>query len=98
MWNSYRLDTSRKLGFNGGESDMRLVDIKDVKQGFMEKTDLDEETIQSIIDELPTANDTEKVNRIITKIKKEMEECIGASGSYMDIKLQQWVDTINMLN
>ena len=34
---------------------MRLVNIKDVKQSFMEKTDLDEETIQSIIDELPTA-------------------------------------------
>lgn len=77
---------------------MRLVDVKDVKQGFMEKTDLDDETIQSIIDELPTANDTEKVNRIITKMKKEMEECFGASGSYMDIKLQQWVDTFNMLN
>ncbi len=34
---------------------MRLVDIKDVKQDFMEKTYLDEETIQIIIDEIPTA-------------------------------------------
>lgn len=33
---------------------MRTVSINDVKQAFMEKTDLTEKIIQSIIDELPT--------------------------------------------
>jgi len=33
---------------------MRLVDIKDVKNAFMGKCDLDEESIQTIIDEIPT--------------------------------------------
>lgn len=33
---------------------MRKVDIKNVKIAFMEKTDLDEQTIQEIIDNMPT--------------------------------------------
>ena len=36
---------------------MRLVDIKDVKQAFMGKTDLDEETLQIIIDDIPTTEE-----------------------------------------
>ena len=33
---------------------MRLVDIKDVKNAFLGSCELDEETIQIIIDEIPT--------------------------------------------
>lgn len=39
----------------------RLVDIKNVKTAFLGKTDLDEATLQSIIDELPTAYDVDEV-------------------------------------
>lgn len=45
----------------------RLVDIKDVKNALMGKVNMDEETLQSIIDELPTAYDVENV---IEKIKE----------------------------
>lgn len=36
---------------------MRLCDIVDIKSAFMEKTDLSEEEIQTIIDDIPTAFD-----------------------------------------
>lgn len=35
---------------------MRIVNIKDVKQIFLEKTDLDDETIQTVVDEIPTVD------------------------------------------
>lgn len=40
---------------------MRLCDIIDIKSAFMEKTDLSEEEIQTIIDDIPTAFDEDKV-------------------------------------
>lgn len=40
---------------------MRLCDIVDIKSAFMEKTDLSEEEIQTIIDDIPTAFDGDKV-------------------------------------
>lgn len=40
---------------------MRLCDIIDIKSTFMEKTDLSEEEIQIIIDDIPTAFDGDKV-------------------------------------
>lgn len=40
---------------------MRLCDIIDIKSAFMEKTDLSEEEIQTIIDDIPTAYDIDKV-------------------------------------
>lgn len=44
---------------------MRLCDIIDIKSAFMEKTDLSEEEIQTIIDDIPTAFDG---NEIIDKV------------------------------
>lgn len=40
---------------------MRLCNIVDIKFAFMEKTDLSEEEIQTIIDDIPTAFDGDKV-------------------------------------
>mgnify|MGYP004695352687 FL=1 len=40
---------------------MRLCDIIDIKSAFMEKTDLSEEEIQTIIDDILTAYDIDKV-------------------------------------
>lgn len=40
---------------------MRLCDIIDIKTAFMEKTDLSEEEIQTIIDDIPTAFNKDKV-------------------------------------
>lgn len=40
---------------------MRLCDIIDIKSAFMKKTDLSEEEIQTIIDDIPTAFDGDKV-------------------------------------
>lgn len=39
---------------------MRLCDIVDIKSAFMEKTELSEEEIQTIIDEYPVINDNFK--------------------------------------
>lgn len=39
---------------------MRLCDIVDIKSAFMKKTDLSEEEIQTIIDDIPTALFTPK--------------------------------------
>lgn len=61
---------------------MRLIDIKDVKHGFMEKSDLDEETIQNIIDELPTAYDVDKVNDQLEE-KSTCFECNDGEGYTM---------------
>lgn len=43
------------------DNKMRLCDIIDIKSAFMEKTDLGEEEIQTIIDDIPTAYDIDKV-------------------------------------
>lgn len=43
------------------DNKMRLCDIIDIKSAFMEKTDLSEEEIQTIIDDIPTAYDIVKV-------------------------------------
>ena len=40
---------------------MRLCDIADIKSAFMKKTDLSEEEIQTIIDDISTAFDGDKV-------------------------------------
>lgn len=36
---------------------MRLCDVVDIKSAFMEKTDLSEEEIQAIVDDIPAAFD-----------------------------------------
>lgn len=43
------------------DNKMRLCDIIDIKSAFIEKTDLSEEEIQTIIDDIPTAYDIDKV-------------------------------------
>lgn len=43
------------------DNKMRLCDIIDIKSAFMEKTDLSEEEIQTIIDDISTAYDIDKV-------------------------------------
>lgn len=49
---------------------MRLCDIIDIKSAFMEKTDLCEELIQTIIDDIPTAFDGDKVVEQLKELKK----------------------------
>ena len=51
-----------------GEIKMRLCDIIDIKSAFMEKTNLSEEEIQTIIDDIPTAFDGDKV---VEQLKKK---------------------------
>ena len=53
---------------------MRLCDIIDIKSAFMEKTDLSEEEIQTIIDDIPTAFDGDKV---IKQLREKDSECEG---------------------
>ena len=43
------------------DNKMRLCDIIDIKSAFMEKTDLSEEEIHTIIDDILTAYDIDKV-------------------------------------
>lgn len=49
---------------------MRLCDIIDIKSAFMEKTDLCEEVIQTIIDDIPTAFDGDKVVKQLEELNK----------------------------
>lgn len=49
---------------------MRLCDIIDIKSAFMEKTDLSEEEIQTIIDDIPTAYDIDKVVDQLEELNK----------------------------
>lgn len=44
---------------------MRLCKIQDIKNAFMTKTDLSEEEIQTIIDEIPTGE-----NNLIKRLEK----------------------------
>lgn len=53
---------------------MRLCDIIDIKSAFMEKTDLSEKEIQTIIDDIPTAYD---VDDVVAQLKK----CYGIFAS-----------------
>lgn len=49
---------------------MRLCDIIDIKSAFMEKTDLSEEEIQTIIDDIPTEFDGDKVVKQLEELNK----------------------------
>ena len=51
---------------------MRLCDIIDIKSAFMEKTDLSEEEIQTIIDDIPTAFDGDKV---VEQLNEKDSDC-----------------------
>ena len=51
---------------------MRLCDIVDIKAAFMEKIDLSEEEIQTIIDDIPTAFDGDKV---IEQLEEKDSDC-----------------------
>lgn len=58
---------------------MRLCDIIDIKSAFMEKTDLSEELIQTIIDDIPTAFDGDKVVEQLKELKKyhlDLADCM----------------------
>lgn len=52
------------------DNKMRLCDIIDIKSAFMEKTDLSEEEIQTIIDDIPTAYDIDKVVEQLEELNK----------------------------
>lgn len=52
---------------------MRLCDIVDIKSAFMEKTDLSEEKVQIIIDDIPTAFGSD----VLKAISKEMHRKVG---------------------
>ena len=49
---------------------MRLCDIIDIKAALMEKTDLSEELIQTIIDDIPTEFDGDKVVKQLEELNK----------------------------
>lgn len=58
---------------------MRLCDIIDIKSAFMEKTDLSEELIQTIIDDIPTAFDVDEVVEQLKELKKynlDLADCM----------------------
>ena len=58
---------------------MRLCDIVDIKSAFMEKTDLSEEEIQTIIDEIPTAFDGDKVIEQLEEYGTCTDKCFNKS-------------------
>ena len=58
---------------------MRLCDIVDIKSTFMEKTDLSEEEIQTIIDEIPTAFDGDKVIEQLEEYGTCTDKCFNKS-------------------
>ncbi len=65
---------------------MRLCDIIDIKSAFMERTDLSEEEIQTIIDDIPTAFDGDeeiqerKKNKLATEIVELFEGLLDRKG------------------
>ncbi len=63
---------------------MRLCDIIDIKSAFMEKTDLCEEVIQTIIDDIPTAFDGDKVVKQLEELNKFN---LSLSDCMLDIQL-----------
>lgn len=58
---------------------MRLCDIVDIKSAFMEKTDLSEEEIQTIIDDIPTAFDGDKVIEQLEEYGTCTDKCFNKS-------------------
>lgn len=58
---------------------MRLCDIVDIKSAFMEKTDLSEEEIQTIIDDIPTAFDGDKVIEQLGEYGTCTDKCFNKS-------------------
>lgn len=63
---------------------MRLCDIIDIKSAFMEKTDLSEEEIQTIIDDIPTAYDIDKV---VEQLEELNRFNLNLSDCMLDIQL-----------
>ena len=61
---------------------MRLCDIVDIKSAFMEKTDLSEEEIQTIIDDIPTAFDGDKVIEQLEEYGTCKDKCSNKSCCY----------------
>ena len=58
---------------------MRLCDIIDIKSAFMEKTDLSEEEIQTIIDDIQTAYDIDKVVEQLEELNRfnlDLADCM----------------------
>ena len=55
---------------------MRLCDIVNIKSAFMEKTDLSEEEIQTIIDDIPTAFDGDKVIEQLEEYGTCTDKCL----------------------
>lgn len=84
---------------------MRLVDIKDVKQAFMEKISEDEATIQSIIDELPTTKTGSWQAYQCEKEKHERDAQLSSDiGDFSNLKLKgllmflnknEWIEVVN---
>lgn len=61
------------------DNKMRLCDIIDIKSAFMEKTDLSEEEIQTIIDDIPTAYDIDKVVEQLEELNRfniDLADCM----------------------
>lgn len=61
---------------------MRLCDIVNVKSAFMEKTDLSEEEIQTIIDDIPTAYDIDKVVEQLEEYGTCTDKCFNRNYCY----------------
>lgn len=66
------------------DNKMRLCDIIDIKSAFMEKTDLSEEEIQTIIDDIPTAYDIDKV---VEQLEELNRFNLNLSDCMLDIQL-----------
>ena len=66
------------------DNKMRLCDIIDIKSAFMEKTDLSEEEIQTIIDDIPTAYDIDKV---VEQLEELNRFNLNLSDFMLDIQL-----------
>lgn len=61
------------------DNKMRLCDIIDIKSAFMEETDLSEEEIQTIIDDIPTAYDIDKVVEQLEELNRfnlDLADCM----------------------
>ena len=61
---------------------MRLCDIIDIKSEFMKKTDLSVEEIQTIIDDIPTAFDRDKVIEQLEEYGTCKDKCSNKSCCY----------------
>lgn len=66
------------------DNKMRLCDIIDIKSAFMEKTDLSEEEIQTIIDDISTAYDIDKV---VEQLEELNRFNLNLSDFMLDIQL-----------